>query len=181
MKRASTAVALVLLCTATAAHPKLGAPGGPRKLHYDVPDAFEVIKAFPFSVAIMDSDNDTIFECLISNRTDIDYEAKKATFVWTIGGTKGVPKQEVPFYVTPGLTPGTMDMLIGDDPDVKQGIFYYFGHDCIVMDLEYNGHLCLLWTALYLLHNVPPVCIDQFVDTCGVVADPHRRDLCPDD
>ncbi|KAL3191461.1 hypothetical protein MRX96_059837 [Rhipicephalus microplus] len=159
----------------------------------------------------MDSDNDTIFECLISNRTDIDYEAKKATFVWTIGGTKGVPKQEVPFYVTPGLTPGTMDMLIGDAgsqtglvrarPDLatlvstavdnleprarrsrrkSRAYSTTFGHDCIVMDLEYNGHLCLLWTALYLLHNVPPVCIDQFVDTCGVVADPHRRDLCPD-
>ncbi|KAL1471958.1 hypothetical protein MTO96_039638, partial [Rhipicephalus appendiculatus] len=33
-----------------------------------------------------------------------------------------------------------MDMLIGDDPNVKEGIFYYFGHDCIVMDLEYHGH-----------------------------------------
>ncbi|KAL1485297.1 hypothetical protein MTO96_032047 [Rhipicephalus appendiculatus] len=116
----------------------------------------------------MDSDNDTIFECLISNRTDIDYEAKKATEV-------------VPFYVTPGSRPGTMDMLIGDDPNVKEGIFYYFGHDCIVMDLEYHGHQCILWTALYLMHNVPPECIDQFVDTCGVIADPHRRDLCPDD
>ncbi|KAH7943597.1 hypothetical protein HPB52_009406 [Rhipicephalus sanguineus] len=103
----------------------------------------------------MDSDNDTIFECLISNRTDIDYETKKATFVWTVGGT--------------------------NDPDVKQGVFYYFGQDCIVMDLEYHGYLCILWTALYLMHNVPPVCIDQFVDTCGVIADPHRRDLCPDD
>ncbi|KAH7943598.1 hypothetical protein HPB52_009407 [Rhipicephalus sanguineus] len=129
----------------------------------------------------MDSDNDTIFECLISNRTDIDYETKKATFVWTVGGTNGVPKQEVPFFVSPGSTPGTMDMLIGDDPDVKEGVFYYFGQDCIVMDLEYHGHQCILWTALYLMHNVPPVCIDQFVDTCGVIADPHRRDLCPDD
>ncbi|KAL1462025.1 hypothetical protein MTO96_043265 [Rhipicephalus appendiculatus] len=129
----------------------------------------------------MDSDNDTIFECLVANRTEIDYETKNATFMWTIGGTRDAPKQEVPFRVSPGPAPGTMDMLIGDDPDVKEGIFYYFGQDCIVMDLEYHGHQCLLWTALDLMHSVPPECIDQFVDTCGVVADPHRRDLCPDD
>ncbi|KAH7943599.1 uncharacterized protein LOC119400675 [Rhipicephalus sanguineus] len=128
----------------------------------------------------MDSDNDTIFECLISNRTAIDYKTKMAMFVWTIGAPGNASKQEVPFVVSPGTTPGTMDMIIGNDPEIKQGIFYYFGQHCIVMDLEYNGHLCILWTALQLMHNVPPECIDQFVDTCGVIADPHRNDLCPD-
>ncbi|KAL1478762.1 hypothetical protein MTO96_052411 [Rhipicephalus appendiculatus] len=93
MYRVSITLALVVLCIACAVQDKLGAPGGPRKLHYDVPDTFEVISAFPSSVAISDSDNDTIFDCLVANRTEIDYETKTATYVWTTGGTGNVPKK----------------------------------------------------------------------------------------
>ncbi|XP_054931050.1 uncharacterized protein [Dermacentor andersoni] len=137
--------------------------------------------AYPSAVALSDADNDTIFDCLLTHRTDIDYEAKKATFVWYTGGFGDVPKQEIPFVVTPGPTRGTIDMLVGDDPDVKEGIFYYFDNNCVVMDIEYHGHQCILWTQVHLIHNVPAVCREQFVDTCGVVINPHRRDLCSDD
>ncbi|XP_077490647.1 uncharacterized protein LOC144101388 [Amblyomma americanum] len=174
------APAVVVLCTAPGVLGKLGAPGGPQKLPREVPDSFKVISDFPYSVAISDSDNDTMFECLAANRTDIDYEAQTATFVWTLQETDHSPKQEVPFYVRPGETPGTMDMVVGDDPTHVEGIFYFENEDCVVMDLEYKGHQCILWTRLELKDSVPQACIDHFVDTCGVVPPPHSRDLCPD-
>ncbi|KAL1478144.1 hypothetical protein MTO96_035184 [Rhipicephalus appendiculatus] len=128
----------------------------------------QVMAAIPSAVAISDSDNDTIFDCLIANRTEIDYEAKKAT-------------QEIHFVATPARKRGRVDLIVGDDPEVKEGIFYFFNRRCLVMDVEYHGHQCVLWVQRYLMHNVPPVCLDHFVDTCGVVVAPQRRDLCSDD
>ncbi|KAL1478145.1 hypothetical protein MTO96_035185 [Rhipicephalus appendiculatus] len=37
-------------------------------------------------MSISDSDNDTIFDCLSANRTEIDYEAQTFSYVWTIQG-----------------------------------------------------------------------------------------------
>ncbi|KAL1483913.1 hypothetical protein MTO96_050159 [Rhipicephalus appendiculatus] len=94
----------------------------------------QVMAAIPSAVAISDSDNDTIFDCLIAKRTEIDYEAKKATYVWTTGG------QEIHFVATPARKRGRVDLMIGDDPEVKEGIFYFFNRRCLVMDVEYHGH-----------------------------------------
>ncbi|KAL1474521.1 hypothetical protein MTO96_037911 [Rhipicephalus appendiculatus] len=85
-------LALSVLCTRSVVLAKLGAPGGPRKLHYDVPDSFQVLTQFKDVAAISDSDNDTVFDCLVSHRTNIDYEARTATYVWTITGGDGSSK-----------------------------------------------------------------------------------------
>ncbi|KAH6942288.1 hypothetical protein HPB50_003167 [Hyalomma asiaticum] len=243
MQRTCITLALAALCTAAVVEAKLGAPGGPRKLHNDVPDSFEVMAAFPLAVSISDADNDTIFDCMIANRTQIDYEAKKATFVVITGGFNGSPRplegsarklgrsqhkavalareagnaevraatgpswylafrilwtswwRRVPTWsnltsepshecgrrprvfgrqhtawcansysgdysvvilpvchvvVATGnlqapwrVIPETIDIGHYDEsvhPDIKDGIYYYFDQDCVVMDLEYHGH-----------------------------------------
>ncbi|KAL1471983.1 hypothetical protein MTO96_039612 [Rhipicephalus appendiculatus] len=66
------------------------------------------------------------------------------------------------------------------DPARKEAILYYTDENCSVMDIEYDGHRCILWLKPYLKDTVPQVCIDHFVDTCGVVIFPNRRDLCDD-
>ncbi|KAL1445118.1 hypothetical protein MTO96_029338 [Rhipicephalus appendiculatus] len=165
-------LALSVLCTRSVVLAKLGSPGGPRKLHYDVPDSFQVLTQFKDVAAISDSDNDTIFDCLVSHRTNIDYETQRATYVWTIKGGDGSSKTDVVQQLMPGPTPGTLDMIMGDDPTVKEAILYYTDDKCCVADIEYNGHLCILWVQQSLKDTVPQVCIDQFVDTCGVVIDP---------
>ncbi|XP_037523624.1 uncharacterized protein LOC119400691 [Rhipicephalus sanguineus] len=171
-------LALFVLSIENLALAKLGAPGGLRKLHYDVPDAFEVMSRYKYAVAISDFDNDTIFDCLAANRTDIDYEAKTATYVWMFKGQE--PRDEVSFLTMPGPTPGTLDLMVGDDPSVKEAILYYTDDNCSVMDIEYDGHRCILWLKPYLKDAVPQACIDHFVDTCGVVVFPNRSDLCDD-
>ncbi|KAH6929313.1 hypothetical protein HPB50_026222 [Hyalomma asiaticum] len=87
---------------------KLGPPGGPQKLTHDTPDTMKVIENFPYSVAISDSDNDTVFECVAANRTAIDRDAQTATFVWLFQGNENHPKQNIPFYVKTGDEPGTL-------------------------------------------------------------------------
>ncbi|KAK8767097.1 hypothetical protein V5799_006123 [Amblyomma americanum] len=185
---------VVTLCVATLVLGKLGPPGGPQKLHYHVADIFKVFESWPASVAISDSDNDTMFECLAAKRTEIDPVAKTATYLWVLPETDHSPRysghvssscsgtcwQEVRFYVRPGARPGTMDMTVNDDPTPREGVVYYLDEQCVIMDLEYHGHQCLLWTRPELKDSVPQVCIDHFVDTCGVVPPAHSRDLCPD-
>ncbi|KAL3191478.1 hypothetical protein MRX96_059851 [Rhipicephalus microplus] len=174
-------VVISVLCTANVAVAKLGSPGGPRKLHYDEPNSFQVLKQFKDVMAISDSDNDTIFDCLVSHRTNIKYETQTATYVWNIKGGNSSSKPGVVFQqLKPGRATGTLDVIMGDDPNVKEAILYYTDDKCCVADIEYNGHQCILWVQRSLKDTVPQVCIDQFVDTCGVVVDPHGRDLCID-
>ncbi|KAL1445120.1 hypothetical protein MTO96_029340 [Rhipicephalus appendiculatus] len=71
---------------------KLGAPGGPRKLPYHEPDAFQVISEYRDAAAISDSNNDTIFDCLAAHRINVDYEAGIATYAWTFKEADGSTK-----------------------------------------------------------------------------------------
>ncbi|XP_054922921.1 uncharacterized protein [Dermacentor andersoni] len=160
---------------------KLGTPGGPRKLQHDIADSFQVFENFPYTVAISDSDNDTVFECVAANRTEIDPEAHTATFVWLFQGNENSPKQNIPFYVKAEEEPGTFSFSVGRDPTVREGRYYYTDYKtCVVLDMEYHGHQCILWTQKEVKDAVPQDCIDQFVDTCGVIVPEHSRDLCPD-
>ncbi|XP_077490643.1 uncharacterized protein LOC144101383 [Amblyomma americanum] len=171
---------VVTLCDATLVLGKLGPPGGPQKLHYHVADIFKVFESWPASVAISDSDNDTMFECLAAKRTEIDPVAKTATYLWVLPETDHSPRQEVRFYVRPGARPGTMDMTVNDDPTPREGVVYYLDEQCVIMDLEYHGHQCLLWIKKKFKDSVPQVCMDQFADTCGVNVPEHSRVLCID-
>ncbi|XP_049527877.1 uncharacterized protein LOC125947359 [Dermacentor silvarum] len=160
---------------------KLGPPGGPQHLHHDAIDAFKIIENFQFTVAITDSDNDTIFECVAGNRTEIDPEAKTATFVWLFQETENSPREDIPFYVKVADEPETITFTVDDDPTIREGRYYYTDYEtCVVLDMEYHGHQCILWTKLKVKDAVPQHCIDHFVDACGVIVPQHSRDLCPD-
>ncbi|KAH6943043.1 hypothetical protein HPB50_014224 [Hyalomma asiaticum] len=88
-------IALAAFCGAyVAVLAKLGPPGGPQKLAHGVPDTFEAFASFPYSVAISDSDNDTMFECVVAKRTEIDPVARTATFLWHFTETDHSPEYE---------------------------------------------------------------------------------------
>ncbi|XP_070380339.1 uncharacterized protein [Dermacentor albipictus] len=173
-------VVLVALCTAIVVRAKLGPPGGPLKLHFDVPDSFKIISSWESALSVGDSDSDSMFDCLTANRTKIDFVKQTATFVWILPETDHSPRQELTFSVRPGPRPGTMEMTLGDDPTVLEGIFYYMDDNCLVMDLEYHGHQCLLWVRKEVKDLVPQECFERFSDACGEPLREHRRELCPD-
>lgn len=175
------AVVLVAFCVVSVAQTKLGAPGGPMKLQYDVLDSFKVISSWESAVSVADSDDDSMFDCLKATRTKIDYDAQTAKFMWTFYESANSPRKEVTFLVRPGPRPGTMEMTSGNDPKVSEGIFYFMNDECLVMDLEYHGHQCLLWTRKESKDKVPKECFERFVDVCGEHFRQNRRQSCPDD
>ncbi|KAL1479924.1 hypothetical protein MTO96_051472 [Rhipicephalus appendiculatus] len=63
---------------------------------------------------------------------------------------------------------------------MRDALIYYSDKSCCIMDVEYHGHQCILWVKRYLKDTVPQLCIDNFIDICGVVIKPGRRDLCDD-
>ncbi|XP_077489361.1 uncharacterized protein LOC144100215 [Amblyomma americanum] len=168
------------LCMATAVVAKLGPPAGPQKLQRDEIDTFEVVVNFPNAVAIADSDNNALLQCLSATRTELDQEALTATYVWKFQKAENLDEREITFHIAPGEKPGTLDMTIGDDPTPKEAIMYYADKNCIVMDVEDSDHHCLLWLRRELKDAAPPVCIDHFADVCGVDVPEHSRDLCID-
>ncbi|XP_037286861.2 uncharacterized protein LOC119179845 isoform X1 [Rhipicephalus microplus] len=173
-------LALSFLCIGNTVLAKLGAPGGPLKKHYDFPDVFEVVSEYKDAMSISDSDNDTIFDCLLTNRTEVDYEARTFKYVWTSQGADGSPQEEVLMTGMPGPTSGSVRFFVEGDPTMRDALIYYSDKSCSIMDVEYHGHQCILWVKRNLKDTVPQVCIDNFMDICGVVIKPGRRDLCDD-
>ncbi|KAL1474565.1 hypothetical protein MTO96_037874 [Rhipicephalus appendiculatus] len=74
-----------------------------------------------------------------------------------------------------------MTFTVGEDSTPLEGIIYYTDEkSCAVADLEYDGHVCLLWARREVKDSVPQECIDHFEDVCGVTVNQHSRDLCVD-
>ncbi|KAL1460348.1 hypothetical protein MTO96_043351 [Rhipicephalus appendiculatus] len=93
MREAFMVVLVVAVCTTNVIQAKLGAPGGPMKLKkLDLPESFKIISSWESALAIAVSGRDSMFDCMTANRTTIDYEAKTATFVWTLRGTDQSPR-----------------------------------------------------------------------------------------
>ncbi|XP_075744750.1 uncharacterized protein LOC119167930 isoform X2 [Rhipicephalus microplus] len=177
MRQVFAVVFVFSLCSTNVIQAKLGAPGGPMKLKVlHLPDSFKIISSWESALAIAVSD--PTFECMMANRTTIDYEAQTATFVWTLRETDRSPRQEVTFLVRPGLVPHTIETSV--DPDVLEGIFYYMDDTCLVMDLEYQGHLCLLWVRNEAKDNISQKCFAHFTDACGGPVRQRKKQLCPD-
>ncbi|XP_037579022.1 uncharacterized protein LOC119461724 [Dermacentor silvarum] len=178
--QSSSTFSLVLLLPATLVMGELGPPGGPLNLDhklYDAADIIKLISTFDYLVAISDADNDTIFECMSAKRVEFDPEVLSATYLWVFPST-GV---EVPIYIHLGGPLGKVQFTIPQDKIPREGIVYYSNYkNCVVVEAELYGQQCVLWTSTDVKDNVPQDCIDNFVDTCGVIVPKHSRDLCPD-
>ncbi|XP_077539021.1 uncharacterized protein LOC144151760 [Haemaphysalis longicornis] len=143
-------------------------------------DGFKVLETFEDFVSIMDSNNDSILECLKAHRSEIDPDTKTATFVWTLQPAGGAPVGTVHFYAKVE-DDGEVTYTVEDDPTVKTAQLYYTDYEtCLVEGVEYQGDQCILWTQRALKDSVPQDCIDHFVDICGVTVPKNSRDLCYD-
>nr|XP_037285742.1 uncharacterized protein LOC119178624 [Rhipicephalus microplus] len=168
---------LFVLCNCAVVFSHLAPPAGPRRLHHDVADSFKVMQSFPYAVAVVDSDNDTYFNCWTVERKAIDDVARTATYE----GHFPLAGRVVPFYVKAEENSPKFTFTLDDDPTPKEGMFYYTDYEnCVVEDLEYHKHQCVLWVKKELENSVPQSCINYYVDICGVGVPIHSRDLCRD-
>ncbi|XP_075752293.1 uncharacterized protein LOC119182538 isoform X3 [Rhipicephalus microplus] len=132
----------------------------------EVPDSFKIFESFPFAVAISDSDNDNVYECLSTRRMWIKPEEKKGEYVWFLQGNHDNRKRTISFYVFKGTSPDTFLFTVGsgDSPCARptygsillkftsflvskkdealssKAKFHYTDYEnCAVLDLPYNG------------------------------------------
>uniref|UniRef100_A0A6G5A6C1 Putative lipocalin 12 n=1 Tax=Rhipicephalus microplus TaxID=6941 RepID=A0A6G5A6C1_RHIMP len=71
---------------------------GPNKLQRDLPDSFKIFQAFENPIGMIDTNNDSVLECLSARRAEIDPETQTATYVWSLAGDDG--KGESTFHST---------------------------------------------------------------------------------
>ncbi|KAL1485465.1 hypothetical protein MTO96_047310, partial [Rhipicephalus appendiculatus] len=75
-----------------------------------------MIGAFPHVVAISSSNNDTSFKCLAATRTHFDLEAKRAVYVWHLGGSRAATAtRNVTFNIEAGNAPDQTTYFIDND------------------------------------------------------------------
>ncbi|KAL1473521.1 hypothetical protein MTO96_038604 [Rhipicephalus appendiculatus] len=128
---------LSVLCYSAAVFGKLADPGGPRKLHHEVADSFKVFLSFSNVVAVVDTDNDTMFNCWTTQRTKIDHDARTATYVARFPTVR----RTLAFHVKAERNSPRFTYTLDDDPNPKEGVFYYTDYkNCVIEDLEYHGH-----------------------------------------
>ncbi|KAK8782415.1 hypothetical protein V5799_016241 [Amblyomma americanum] len=152
----STSSALVLAILATlllAATTE--AARGPNVLQRSVPDAFQIFANFPYGVAIMDIDNDTILDCLTAKRKDYDPEAKTVTYIWSLNSGEGNNRFHTAFHHTAGATPDATNFTVGKE--------------------------CVLFVSRERENDVPLSCLEQFSDICGEAISLRDKHICVDD
>uniref|UniRef100_A0A6G5A4I4 Putative lipocalin 35 lipocalin n=1 Tax=Rhipicephalus microplus TaxID=6941 RepID=A0A6G5A4I4_RHIMP len=145
-------------------------------------DAFRMLGAFPRVVAISSSNNDTSFKCLAATRTHFDLEAKKASYVWHLGGSHAATAtRNVTFDIQAGNAPDQTTYFIDNDRTRPYTAYYNYTdyETCMVMIVPYNNHdHCLLWVKPAVTHAVPRHCLDNYEETCDVRVPQYDNDLC---
>ncbi|XP_077538828.1 uncharacterized protein LOC144151594 [Haemaphysalis longicornis] len=155
------------------------ADSGTKETHF--PDAFKVFQVFGDAAAIFDSNDDNILECVLSNRTAIDLDARTAVFTWTLRSPDGKPGEKVSFFAHAEAEPGALTIYTNDDPTPTEGAYTYSDYqDCVILKIHFQGDQCILWVQRELKDSVPQHCIDHFVADCGAVVPLYSRDLCYD-
>uniref|UniRef100_A0A023G2H3 Putative lipocalin-5 1 n=1 Tax=Amblyomma parvum TaxID=251391 RepID=A0A023G2H3_AMBPA len=112
-----------------------------------VPDSFVLFETFSDVVAISDSDNDTIFECMTASKIWFNKETKTAKFAWNLSGLDENNSSTLTFYIEEGSSPDTfLYRLNSADAQPEVGKFLYADYTtCGISDVPYHGRQCVLW------------------------------------
>ncbi|XP_077540145.1 uncharacterized protein LOC144152652 [Haemaphysalis longicornis] len=148
-----------------------------------LPDAFRVFQHFPYAVAIFDSNNDTIFECLTAYRKHFDPVAKEVTYLWSLNQGPGQKRKHITFHSTEGPTPDTAICTVEKEEN-RTGLcsFRYSDYnDCAIVEQSTYGHQCTLWVRREIEDRIPVHCLVPFGKICQVAVPVHDSDLCVDD
>ncbi|XP_075752316.1 uncharacterized protein LOC119174112 isoform X2 [Rhipicephalus microplus] len=130
---------------------------GPNKLQRDLPDSFKIFQAFENPIGMIDTNNDSVLECLSARRAEIDPETQTATYVWSLAGDDGKGRKYIPFYHSPGRTPDETRFSIGSKNRPRAiGHFLYTDYmNCAILEIPYHGDLAEddeeLWLRVHTL------------------------------
>ncbi|XP_049517580.1 uncharacterized protein LOC125943157 [Dermacentor silvarum] len=150
-------------------------------LNQDVLDVFKVFEDHDYGIVMLDVDQDGDLDCLTAKRTELDINARTATYVWILKGLHGKEKTRVTFHLKPGPTPDlavfTLDNADGPEQIVK---LLYTDYDaCALLEIPYGGkEECMLWGTSESKNNAPQSCVDQFRQHCGTEVVAYDEDTC---
>ncbi|XP_049511090.1 uncharacterized protein LOC125939752 [Dermacentor silvarum] len=155
----------------------------PHKLQRDLADAFEIFDKFPYVVLVYTSGDDPEFQCLTNKRTELDMDAKKATYVWMFKGHNGSERKNVALHLSAGDAPDWAVFTLNNDTEHSSPAhFVYTDYKyCVVTEIPLDGDQCQLWVSEDVKDNIPQYCLDQLEDICDVSYEEYSKELCQND
>uniref|UniRef100_A0A6M2CMJ5 Putative lipocalin-2 1 n=1 Tax=Rhipicephalus microplus TaxID=6941 RepID=A0A6M2CMJ5_RHIMP len=155
---------------------------GPNKLQQDLPDSFKIFQAFENPIGMIDTNNDSVLECLSARRAEIDPETQTATYVWSLTGDDGKGRKYIPFYHSPGRTPDETRFSIGSKnrPGAIGHFLYTDYMNCAILEIPYHGDQCTLWVSSAVRDSIPDVCMEQYAIVCGSGVPIYDKDMRKD-
>nr|XP_037281020.1 uncharacterized protein LOC119174282 isoform X2 [Rhipicephalus microplus] len=143
-------LAVAIACVAFVVTP--ASSRAPHKLERNVTDTFELFDKFPYVVLVYSSGEDAEFQCLTNKRTELDMQAKKATYVWMFKGGNGRTRKNVALHLSAGDAPDRAVFTLDDE--------------------------CQLWVSKEVEDDVPQHCLDHLEDICDVTEEEYSKELC---
>lgn len=142
-------------------------------------DAFEILAAVPFAMAIKDTNTNPLFKCLTAKRVQYDARGPSATYEWSLNAGDGKPRTHATFHFTPGDSLETNTVVINSDVNTNQTVRYPYTdyRTCGIMEVNYEGHHCSLWVK-NATAPVPEECHQQFTKVCGEGVSLYDKETC---
>ncbi|XP_075550524.1 uncharacterized protein LOC142584267 [Dermacentor variabilis] len=150
------------------------------KLQRNLTDTFELFDKFPYVVLVYSSGEDPEFQCLTNKRTELDMNAKKATYVWMFKGHNGSERKNVALHLSAGDAPDRVVFTLNNDTEhTMVAHFVYTDYkNCVVVEIPYDGDQCQLWVSKEVEDNIPQHCLDHLEDICDVSKEEYSKELC---
>ncbi|XP_050028187.1 uncharacterized protein [Dermacentor andersoni] len=170
------ALALVQLCVLPA---PVHASTEKNDVKTEETDAFEILAALPYAVAIKDTNTNPLFKCLTATRIQFDPSGPSATYEWSLNAGDGQPRKNATFYFTLGDSPETATVVVNSDTSSRQTIRYPYTDytTCGIMEVNYEGHHCTLWVK-NATATIPEECHRQHTKICGEGVSLYDKDTC---
>ncbi|KAL1418924.1 hypothetical protein MTO96_005465 [Rhipicephalus appendiculatus] len=117
----------------------------------------------------------------LANRTYLDLEQKKASYVWELKGDGSSAKRNITVYWQEGEAPDLPSYYIDYDPTHSHiaHAFYTDYSTCVVMKMSFLGHdQCMLWVKPDVVDDIPRHCRHNYKRHCQVRYPTYDKELC---
>ncbi|KAL1439528.1 hypothetical protein MTO96_001293 [Rhipicephalus appendiculatus] len=150
------------------------------RLQHDVTDAFKAMAAFPYAVALADTDEDGDLDCMAAVRRKYSKDPPRVVFDSFIKSPNG-DIRSITYHIKPGPTIDSVEFTVNDDYDhVFEAHFFFSDYkDCLIMELPIdNKPMCVMWTLETFAGNIPAICTEQLLANCEDAVLSYDEDTC---
>ncbi|KAH8009665.1 hypothetical protein HPB51_018962 [Rhipicephalus microplus] len=146
----------------------------------DVVDAFKAMAAFPYAVALADTDRDGDLDCMAAVRREYSNDPPRAVFDSFMKRPNGEIRK-ITYHVKPGPTIDSVELTVNDDYDhVSEGRFFFSDYkDCVIMEFPIdNKPMCVMWTLKTMAGDIPAICTEKLQASCEDAVLAYDEDTC---